>query len=333
MIIDKPLILKYLEGRATPQEEEAFHFWLSDESANLAILREVMAASWSKLPEEPAGEVIREELLSELNRQLYPEFIRLRPRRRVHWYAAAAAKWWYAAAACLFVAGFSVFLLKHRQEPAVVTTAWKTLINNSVTVKYAVLPDSSKVWLHPHSTLAYALSPEDDRRSVRLQGEAFFDVQRDERRPFRVYTGEIATNVLGTAFNVEAYPGEPTIRVSLVQGKVAVEQHILQAGEMMDYYKERHQGVKAGLRIRDMDEWTRGYLILNDLPITYALQRIAGRYNLKVQYDSGVNLSGRRINTIFKKESLEQMLDILLFISRCTYTIKDNTLLISQKSK
>src|SRR5258708_16598297 len=103
MIIDKPLILKYLEGHATPEEEEAFHFWLSDESANLAILREVMAGSWSKLPEEPAGEVIREELLSELNRQLYPEFIRLRPRRRVQWLDAGAA--------FLLVAVILVFLL------------------------------------------------------------------------------------------------------------------------------------------------------------------------------------------------------------------------------
>jgi hypothetical protein len=65
--------------------------------------------------------------------------------------------------------------------------------------------------------------------------------------------------------------------------------------------------------------------------VTDALERIAGRYNLQLSYDKDVNLSGLRITTIFKKESVSQMLDILLFVSRCRYTIKGNTLEIVKK--
>lgn len=333
--MDKILIRKCLEGRATPDEEEAFRAWLSDASSDVTSLQEIMTGSWSSLPLTPVEEDLKEETLTSLRKKLYPghaKVVPLHSRRPVRW-------WWYGAAACILVV-VAVFTYKGnapRQEKDVeVAATWKTLVNNDIKVKYAVLPDGSKIWLHPQSTLAYAMPQGGDQRSVRLEGEAFFDIKQDEQRPFRVYTGDIATKVLGTAFNVEAYAKEADIRVSLVQGKVAVghasAEQVLQAGEMMDYDKTQHAGSKSLLRLRDMDEWTQGNLILNDLPVAYALERLAGRYHLKLQYDKGVNLSDRRVTTIFKKETLHQELDILLFISRCGYTIEGDTLRIIQKS-
>ena len=325
MQINKPLVLKYLQGLATQEEEAVIHDWLSDELSDLTDLREIMAESWNGISAEPAGESLRGQLLTQLGEKLYPK-LRRSPR--------IPALRWYAVAASLLVAGLTVFLLriKPRSSSAVAVAAvWKTLVNDGTTVKYAVLPDSSMVWLHPHSSLSYALSP--DHRSVRLQGEAFFDVRHDERRPFRVYTGDVMTDVLGTSFNVEAYTEEPAVRVSLVQGKVAVEKNILQAGEMLSYDRQMHKVSRMALRIGSMEEWTKGCQVFNDLPVRYALERIAGTYRMKVQYDANVDLSDRRVNTVFKKESLGQMLDILLFISRCNYVIKDDTIFISKKSK
>lgn len=82
------------------------------------------------------------------------------------------------------------------------------------------LPDSTHVWLNEDSKIAYASDFNSDERRVTLSGEAFFEVRRDEERPFIVQTGQSETRVLGTSFNVRAYEDEETIEVAVESGKV-----------------------------------------------------------------------------------------------------------------
>lgn len=82
------------------------------------------------------------------------------------------------------------------------------------------LPDGSQVWLNAGSTLEYPLNFESSKREVKLVGEAFFRVKKDEKRPFTITTEKLNVQVLGTAFNLSAYRNDSHVSSTLVEGKI-----------------------------------------------------------------------------------------------------------------
>lgn len=89
-------------------------------------------------------------------------------------------------------------------------------------VKRALLPDSSQVWLNANSSIAIPENYGAHNRSVRLTGEAFFDVRPDTARPFVITSQTITVSVLGTSFNVRAYDGLEEVQVAVSTGRVSV---------------------------------------------------------------------------------------------------------------
>jgi len=85
-----------------------------------------------------------------------------------------------------------------------------------------VLSDNSVVWLNAGSKITYTKGFSDDRRFIELEGEAFFEVQKDPSRPFIVKSGKVSTAALGTSFNIRHYAEDPRTNVSLLSGKVSV---------------------------------------------------------------------------------------------------------------
>ncbi|RMF00703.1 MAG: hypothetical protein D6772_05970, partial [Bacteroidetes bacterium] len=83
------------------------------------------------------------------------------------------------------------------------------------------LPDGTQVWLNESSELSY--HEQGGERLVHFQGEGYFEVATDSLRSFRVYTDQAVTTVLGTAFNLRAYPDETEVEVSVTEGRVALE--------------------------------------------------------------------------------------------------------------
>src|SRR5690606_31670859 len=86
--------------------------------------------------------------------------------------------------------------------------------------KQLVLPDGTKVWLNADSRLVYDGLLEGDTREVRLEGEAYFDVTRNVNRPFIITTDKISIRVLGTTFNVKAYPDDARTEATLISGEI-----------------------------------------------------------------------------------------------------------------
>jgi transmembrane sensor len=85
------------------------------------------------------------------------------------------------------------------------------------------LPDGTIVWLNSESKLTYTNSYNIDKREVRLEGEGYFKVSEDKKRPFIVLTSNISVRALGTEFNVKCYPGEGFIETTLVKGSVKIK--------------------------------------------------------------------------------------------------------------
>ena len=127
-------------------------------------------------------------------------------------------------------------------------------------VRNLTLPDGTEVTLNRYSSLTCPKRFEHDRRDVRLQGEAYFEVSKDARRPFTVEAGGMEVQVLGTHFNVEAYPADTEVRTTLLEGSVAVstdhgkKRLLLQPNEAAVYNRHTgllRQGSHSGGRRRD----------------------------------------------------------------------------------
>lgn len=126
--------------------------------------------------------------------------------------------WWAAAAASILI-----FWLLFQNNNEVSTK----LVNNSVSTKPGFkatinLPDGSKVWLNGDSKLTYDGDFDGKIREVYLSGEAFFDIAKDENRPFIIQTKTINLKVLGTSFNVRSYDEDKETETSLVRGSVEI---------------------------------------------------------------------------------------------------------------
>lgn len=111
---------------------------------------------------------------------------------------------------------------------------WKPVAMQTVSAGAAIsvitLPDQTKVTLNRYSSLTYPDRFKEDRREVQLQGEAYFEVEKDARHPFVVKADPVEVEVLGTHFNVEAYPGDAEVKTTLLEGSVAVNAPLFPAG-------------------------------------------------------------------------------------------------------
>lgn len=125
----------------------------------------------------------------------------------------------YAAVITLiFMTGyFSSLLFQSRQQPNELVQQISVPRGQRVNI---TLSDGTKVWLNSLSQITYDPSFGGDRRTVRLDGEAYFEVKRNEQKPFIVQTSKGDIEVLGTKFNVEAYASSSKLVTSLMEGSV-----------------------------------------------------------------------------------------------------------------
>lgn len=324
-MIEKELLRRYLDGNCTAAELQLVQQYLATDPQATDVLNELLHTSWEAQETAVVGEEESMLLLQQLRDKLYPQSNVIPIHRKFSGYL------WRVAVVLLIAALPVLFFMRSRQPVQQVAqkTTWDSLVNTGNAAIYLTLPDSSTAWVSPHSRLYWNIHTTAAQRAVRLEGEAFFDVAHDAQHPFMVHTGNIATHVLGTAFNVEAYAGESAVRISLVRGKVAIEKtdlqqrtqviETLQPGEMVNYHKADNSISKEFLRIKDIEQWTKGYLVLNDVLLPDALERIAARSNMTIICSDRIKNSKKRVTTVFRSETTGQMLNIISFITGCKY--------------
>jgi transmembrane sensor len=139
-------------------------------------------------------------------------------------------KWWYAAA-IVIIASVGIYFFGNRHKGSeqyayVVVTHSKHLIENINTSEKAItlrLPDESTVELAPNSRISYSNSfDSNSTRDIYLSGQAFFTVTKNPSRPFRVFSNEIVTKVLGTSFSINCFEKDTVIQIRVRTGKVSI---------------------------------------------------------------------------------------------------------------
>jgi len=192
------------------------------------------------------------------------------------------------------------------------------------------LYDGTKVWLNSGTKFRYPVVFGSRTRDVFIEGEAFFAVAKDQEHPFVVNAGQLKVEVLGTHFNVCAYPEDREFSTTLEEGSVkAVETETGQGiklipGEQMVLHRETNQMRQLKVNTELYTSWKENLLRFDDAPFEDVIKKMERWYDVKITLDPTLDSKERYTLTI-KTESLREMLQLLSRTTKINYEIKGNT--------
>lgn len=195
--------------------------------------------------------------------------------------------------------------------------------------RYIRLQDGSTVLLNNGSRLVYPDTFNGKTREVTLVGEAYFDITHDESRPFIVHAGEVNTIVLGTAFNIKAYPSQKEIIVTVTRGKVKVGDSVTTYGiitpnESIAVNLASNKYLKEKVNAEEIVEWKETYLVLDNVSMEEAAILINSKYFVNISFSKESIKRCRISATFLNNESLDQVLAVVAGVVNATYSIQPN---------
>ncbi|WP_075559784.1 FecR family protein [Parabacteroides timonensis] len=194
-----------------------------------------------------------------------------------------------AAAITLFVAlAINLWLIKERKQPC----EYYTYLTSESTANLT-MDDGTKITLNKNSRLTYSSEYGIENRSVKLIGEAFFDVEKDSIKPFKIEIGNASVTVLGTTFNIKAEESSNKITATLIKGSIqfhAAEQNlILKPGQQLTFLQNSNHISVEQVDTDIFTSWTTGLLKYKSIPFVKLISE------LKTKYQVEINISNKRL--------------------------------------
>ncbi len=299
------IIHKELVGELSDTESVQLQEWKADNEDNLATYHdtvEIWKLTSNYTPPKLEINVSRaiEDQLSRIRQESKQEevstakVVRLRP-----------TQWAMRIAAVLVFVLSATFVFQSMNSGETYTAG-----ND---IKFVQLSDGSNIWLDKNSTLTIHNSFGDTQRQVALEGRAFFDIARDEARPFLIEANHVDVQVLGTSFTVDANDNTPMVSVKSgrVEVKADAETKIITKGQQLE------ATISGSLTESDVDmdtafDWTNGDLSFKDAPLTKVLADLGNHFNVDFKYRGGVDLDECPFTSLSLADtSLDDVLDIL----------------------
>jgi ferric-dicitrate binding protein FerR (iron transport regulator) len=211
--------------------------------------------------------------------------------------------------------------------------------------KYLLLEDGTQVWLNAKSTLSYPEKFDGDKREVYLTGEAFFDVKHADKIPFYIHTGDVVTKVLGTSFNIKAYPDQQSISVAVKRGKVSVLKTDKVVATLTQGKKVKiNEGIsnitntvitddiikEEVTEEKEVGAWQRGYFIYRDEIFADIISDMEQIYNTRITIENK-DLYPILTTTSFNQDiGVEEALSILCKLVDAQLVVLDKGYLIKK---
>lgn len=196
------------------------------------------------------------------------------------------------------------------------------------------LPDGSAVWLNAATSLTYPASFNGlKERRVELSGEAYFEVAKDRAHPFIVKTVDQEVQVLGTHFNLTAYPDEKLTKTTLLEGKVKVinekqnnKETILKPGQQMELSQSGGQLI-ANPDLEEIIAWKEGYFKFSE-SLESIMNKVARWYNVEIVYQDNFNGKLQFVGKISRTKNLSAILDIIESASNIHFKIEGRRVIV-----
>ncbi|WP_321290522.1 FecR domain-containing protein [uncultured Sunxiuqinia sp.] len=204
-----------------------------------------------------------------------------------------------------------------------------------------ILSDGTTVWLNAGSRLIYPEVFGVKNREVTLYGEAFFDVSHNETKPFIVKTTDLNIRVLGTRFNVNAYPDDYTIQTTLEEGSISVKKReaglferelVLKPNQQYVFNRQTEASKVNRVDAQSYLIWTEGLLRFNDEQFSRIVRKVERYYNVLVSIDSPVLAREKITGKLDLSQGIDETLEYLSRVSQTNYKKEnESNYLISNK--
>ena len=277
------------------------------------------------------------------------EQLRLELLNRVKIYTASERKifrlpyrWIGIACSLLLVVGIAFLFqgqLQHDQHTR--DSATQTFHTAEGKIQKITLNDGTEIWMNAATTIRIAsdFSSSASRRVYLDQGEAFFKVKRDTLRPFSIATKKMLTTVLGTSFNIKAYPDAQIYQVAVNTGKVKVAQKGNQSwnvlskglvkGEVLTYHTNSGKTEIESRNTVLISNWKTDRSIYADgLTMTQIGAEISRQYAITVQVAAGVN-DNKKYHLTLPHQDLKTVLQHLARATGINYQLTNSQLIIN----
>ena len=198
------------------------------------------------------------------------------------------------------------------------------------------LPDGTLVWLNAGSRMTYSQGFGVDNRKVELEGEGYFEVKRNEKIPFFVKTKDLQLQVLGTKFNFRDYPEDHEVVVSLLEGKVGLNNLLREEKEAVLSPDERAVLNKANglltvesVTASNASQWTDGYLFFDEELLPDIAKELERSYNVKIHIANDSLKTFRFYgNFVRREQNIQEVLEALASTEKIQYKIEERNITI-----
>jgi len=306
------IIAKYLSDNSDPKEREELFAWVKEDPANKTLLEDSMEvwevaestqlefqpsidAAWNKMDSR-----LKEARTNDTSSAIILPINFFRP-------------WMRIAAAAVILLGIAFWQYPNFNGKKI---AEQTIAQEKTTID---LPDGSKIWLNQNSSLQY--KEWFGKRIVHLEGEAFFEVAKRNGDAFEIFAGDSKTRVLGTSFNVRAYPDENKVEIAVEEGRVdfsaendASENALLIEGEFAIYTKSSQEVQKLDLTKLNAAAWKKGALQFDNSKLAEVIESLERYYDIEIKVTNNkiYNCTWNRTRT-YKEPALEELIKLLEF--------------------
>lgn len=238
----------------------------------------------------------------------------------------------FAAAVAILLLAFGAYQFNSSEHEKVAFLEKHTLPGQKMTI---TLADGSKVKVNAASELKYPERFSDSTRVVYLKGEAFFEVEHDPARPFTVVTDSVSTTVLGTSFNISAYPEDGKLSISVATGKVKVEKAgwetpLLTAGEQVEVGETSTSFVVTNFDIEEVLSWKDSTLVFKNTPLNEVAKKLERWFGVEVIFLNQA-IKNCQITGNFKNETLVNILESIAYTSELKYELAGKRVTLSGK--
>ncbi|WP_160711348.1 FecR family protein [Chitinophaga solisilvae] len=326
------LLYNFIDNRCTEEELQQVKILL-DTEAGRTMLDELLhrreAAAWNNPPAHNVAmqEVIRrkqaemQQRIQDNENREQPPVGRIINLGKIFRYAAV----WVGL---ILLSGLTIRELR-KQRVTDTTIRYIEKVNPKGAPERYLLPDSTVVYLAAGSRLKYPDTYPQTGRDIELQGEAFFDVSRDEVHPFTIRSGMILTRVLGTSFRITAWEGQQQ-EVAVATGKVSIstvaaakitELGMLTPGRKITYDPETGKAVPGAADISSIEQWKAGGLLFTEMPMHNVAIALERRYGIAFHFDNAGAARHVVSGSFSAADSLPAIVDMLAFVGKFSYRL------------
>lgn len=323
------LIVAYFEKTISDEELTELHEWLElhpDHQEQFSETMQILEASKSYFNKtDQVGATSWQRINAHIQQEEKSNNAAIGRKR--HWLAYAAS--------LLIISSLSLWWYKHSSYKSNIVVEYTEVSNPEGQQSKILLPDSSVIYLAGGSKIKYRKNFIGSKRLVSLDGEAFFDVKHS-KKPFVIQSGEIATVVLGTSFNVRAFSSDHKVTVTVNTGKVGVMNTIGGKNHLVKYLTPNERieiNTITGLyafdtaNAGDVSAWIKNHFVFYDVPIREVMASLEHRYGVNIEFiEPGIGNS--RVTAKFKNMPLNEVLDELMVLSGLTYKKKNGQIFI-----